>query len=385
MEERAKSSSARVTGALVNNSAWFWLSIALLFFCAWLNNHASARLSETAGKGGQLSSTSNGPGDVHALARLEPASGLIIVGARPGARIERIEVGSTDSVTPGQVLAILEGHEQARAQLAVAEAQKTRALHQRVVQKQKLALEREQFDKLQKSKLESAMRVFSSKQRFDEITKLYKELQATLQGKDRFDLELRYFEAETQNLRGDLEIKSYQIAQELVPRQRKLEDEELGEKGPDLDLLDRQTDLARAGLSQTEVRAPLGGKVLELMAHAGEVSSGPLLALGDLSAMVATAEVFQTDILRIRTGDPATVQVLDYVVTGKVTLIGSIVGKNLLTNLDPRALQDLRVVKVTIGLDNQFLAARFVNMQVEAVIKPGTASARESATGSTGR
>ena len=201
--------------------------------------------SETATSRRQPVGTPIELGDVHALARLEPASGLIIVGARPGARIERIEVGPADSVTPGQMLAILEGYDQARAQLALAEAQKARAVHQRSVQKQKLVLEREQFDKLQKSKLESAMRVFSSKQRFDEITKLYKGLQETLKGKDRFDLELRDFEAETQNLRGELEIKSYQIAQESVPRQRKLEDEELGEKGPDLELLDRQTDLAR--------------------------------------------------------------------------------------------------------------------------------------------
>ncbi|MGA2701681.1 MAG: HlyD family efflux transporter periplasmic adaptor subunit [Isosphaeraceae bacterium] len=385
MEERATSRSTSVPKAIINSYSLFWLSIGLLFFCLWLSNHVSAFQQETTGSGGQPSRATGEPGDVHALARLEPASGLIIVGARPGARIERIEVGPADGITPGQVLAILEGHDQAQAQLALAEAQKTRALHQRSVQKQKLALEREQFDKLQKSKLESAMRVFSSKQRFDEITKLYKELQPTLQGKDRFDLELRYFEAETQNLRGELEIKSYQVAQELVPRQRKLEDEELGEKGPDLDLLDRQTDLARAGLAQTEVRAPFGGRVLELMAHAGEVSSGPLLAMGDLSAMVATAEVFQTDIPRLRTGDPATVRVLDQVVTGKVTLIGSIVGKNQLTNLDPRALQDRRVVKVTIGLDNPALAARFVNMEVEAAIKPGARSAAESAAGAAGR
>jgi HlyD family secretion protein len=385
MEERATRRFIGIPNAVINRYSLFWLSIALLFFCAWLSNHVSAVQPETTGGGGQPSGAPVEPGDVHALARLEPASGLIIVGARPGARIERIEVGPADSVTPGQVLAILEGHEQAQAQLALADAQKTRALHLRSVQKQKLALEREQFDKLQKSKLESAMRVFSSKQRFAEITKLYKELQPNLQGKDRFDLELRYFEAETQNLRGELEIKSYQIAQELVPRQRKLEDEELGEKGPDLDLLDRQTDLARAGLAQTEVRAPLGGRVLELLAHAGEVSSGPLLALGDLSAMVATAEVFQSDIPRLRTGDPATVQVLDQSVTGRVTLIGSIVGKNQLTNLDPRALQDRRVVKVTIGLDNLALAARFVNMEVEAAIKPGAASAADSAAGAAGR
>ncbi len=381
MEKRPATRFGTVFRAIMNRSAWIWMAMALLVFCAWLSDRVTARQSDLAGGGSQPSATPAQSSDVHALARLEPAAGLIIVGARPGARIERIEVGTGNSIKPGQVLAILEGHEQARAQIALAEAQKTRALHQRSVQKQKLALEREQFDKLQKTKLESAMRVFASKQRFDEITKLYKELQQKLQGKDRFDLELRYFEAETQNLRGELEIKSYQVAQELLPRQRKLEDEELGDKSPDLDLLDRDLDLARAGLAQTEVRAVSGGQVLELMAHAGEVSSGPLLAMGDLSAMVATAEVFQSDIPRLRTGDPATIQVLDHPVTGKVTLIGSIVSKNQLTRIDPRALQDRRVIKVTIGLDDPGPAARFVNMEVEAAIKPG-ASNTAATTGS---
>jgi HlyD family secretion protein len=385
MEERASSRPAIRSIARIVGNVGFWAAVVLVLFGVWFNETLSPPQPGTSGGRREDSTAPAPPGDVHALAHLEPASGLIIVGARPGARIERIEVGPADSVTPGQVLAILEGHDQARAQVSLAEAQKTRALHQRSVQKQKLALEREQFDQLQKARLESAVRVFSSKQRFEEITKLYKQLQASLQGKDRFDLELRYFEAETQNLRGELEVKSYQVAGALTPRQRKLEDEELSEKTPDLDLLDRQTDLARASLAQTEVRAPFGGRVLELMAHAGEVSSGPLLAMGDLSAMVATAEVYQADVPRLRTGDPAAVQVLGQAVTGRVTRIGSVVGKNQLTSLDPRALQDRRVVKVTISLDDPGRAARFVNMEVDAAIKPGARIAAETAGGTPGR
>ena len=136
------------------------------------------------------------------------------------------------------------------------------------MQKQKLALEREQFDKLQKSKLESAPLAFSrpgsglmrSRSCIKNSSRLYKERTVSISS-------CAYFETETQSLRGELEIKSDQIAQELAPRQRKLEDEELGEKGPDLDLLDRQTDLARAGLAQTEVRAPFWA--------GGSSSSGP--------------------------------------------------------------------------------------------------------------
>ena len=61
--------------------------------------------------------------------------------------------------------------------------------------------------------------------------------------------------------------------------------------------------------------------------------------------MVATAEVYQADVPRLKVGDAATVQVLEQSVTGKVTRIGSVVGKNQLVSLDPRALQDRRVVR----------------------------------------
>ena len=274
-------------------------------------------------------------GDIHALARLEPASGLILVGARPGARIERIAVSQGDKVASGQLLAVLEGHDQAIAQVALAEAQKARAIHQRELQKQKLALERERFDKLQKARLESAGRVLASKALFDEITTRYKEILPTLQGKDRFDLELKYLEAENQNLKDTLEVKSVQVAQELTPRQRKLEDEELGEKSPDLDVLDRQIELARAGVAQTEVHAPGAGQVLEVLAHAGEVGSGPLLTLGDVSAMAAIAEVFQSDVPRLTVGDPASVRVLDQSVAGQVTRIGTMVARNQLAISTP--------------------------------------------------
>jgi HlyD family secretion protein len=350
---------------------------AVLLSAIGIHRTLSARqgVSPTADQPAPGASASTG--GIHALAKLEPASGLIVVGARPGARIERINVAQGDLVNPGQVLAILEGHDQAQAQLALAEAQKERGEHLRSVQKQKLALEREQFDKLQAAKLESARRVFGSRQRWNEIDGLYKQLteDKNLPAKDRFEIMLRYYQAENDNLRGELEIKTFETAQQIAPRQRKLEDDELGDKNPDIALLDRQIELARVAVAQAEAKAPIGGRILEVLAHAGEVSSGPLLELGDLAVMVATAEVYQADIPRLKIGDPATAQVLEQSVTGKVTRIGSVVGKNQLASLDPRALQDRRVVKVTISLDDPTLARRLVNMEVDVAIRPGATSA----------
>ena len=185
---------------------------------------------------------------------------------------------------------------------------------------------------------------------------------------------LRYYQAETENLRGELEIKSFEIAQQLVPEQRKLEDDELGDKSPDLDAAgspDRPR--PHRPVRRPKSKAPIGGRILEILAHAGEVSSGPLLELGDLSVMVATAEVYQADVPRLKLGDAATAQVLERSVSGKVTRIGSVVGKNQLVSLDPRALQDRRVVKVTISLDDPELARRLVNMEVDVAIRPAAA------------
>jgi hypothetical protein len=46
--------------------------------------------------------------------------------------------------------------------------------------------------------------------------------------------------------------------------------------------------------------------------------------------------------------------------------------------VDPRALRDLRVVEVTIQLDQPDVAAHYLNMEVEATIRPSVAQATET-------
>lgn len=371
-EHPTRSPGAASSSGLFRRSAW--IAIAVLIAGAFSVRFLSTPEVRSETKGSQPPgpvTAASLTSEVHALARLEPLSGLIVVGARPGARIEHIKVSQENQVVAGQLLAILEGHDQARAQLALAESQKARALHQRSLEKQKLTLEREKFDKLQKARNDLALRVLSSKGLFDDVTFTFKELQPKLQGKDRLETELKYLEAENQNIKDSLEVKSFQIAGELTPKQRKLEDDELGDQNPDLEIVDRQIDLARSALAQTEVHAPSAGNVLEIMAHPGEVSGGPLLALGDITTMAAVAEVFQTDVPRLKAGDAASVQILDESVAGRVTQIGMMVSRNQLTSVDPRALQDRRVVKVKIRLNDSTLAAKLVNMEVEVTITPG--------------
>jgi HlyD family secretion protein len=311
---------------------------------------------------------------VNALARLEPADGLITVGMRPGQRIERVLVAVGDSVESGQALAVVEGETQARKQLALAEARKTDALRQRDRQRRKVATEREREDQVQKVRnvvLDDTAKALESEDKSlkGEVDALSKAGGAE-QSRALAELKAKLDEVRIQEYRAYLEREQSRIDQELLARKRAVEDETLADGGTDDQLLDRQIDVARAALDDLTIKAPAAGTVLDLLAHAGEVSTGPLLALGNLQAMSAVAEVDQADIGSVREGDTASVNVLGTQVSGKVKRIGRLVGRNQLANLDPRAPQDLRVVRVTIALDRAEPSSRFVNLEVEAVITP---------------
>ncbi|MDR3638584.1 MAG: HlyD family efflux transporter periplasmic adaptor subunit [Isosphaeraceae bacterium] len=315
---------------------------------------------------------------VYALARLEPAGGLIVVGARPGARIERVLIAVGDGVKAGQPLAILEGQDEARRRLALAEAQQAQARHQRALKRDQLAVERAREDRLQPIRLATLVNTSKALQLEDDrlssdINLLSKDPKDARQHEE---LLLKLDEVRIQSYRAMFELEQCRADEALLERKRKIEDQGLADGGPADQALDRQIELARGALDATTVRTPGAGQVLEVHVHGGEVSSGPLATLGDLSAMVAVAEVDQTDAEKVGEGHAAEVTILGRTVPGKVTHVGRLVGRNQLPNADPRAPQDLRVLKVTIRLDTAEPAARFVNMQVEVSIRPGTTPGR---------
>lgn len=276
-----------------------------------------------------------------ALARLLPTSGLIEVGVRPGMRVVELKVKEDDHVSAGDLLAILEGHDAAQIQLDLALAKKERADLDRAA---RLAAARKAAE--------------SSRRRHDQAKKLYDQFGGTLKGKDRYDAELALDQVEMQAIRTQLDLD---LAQ--------------GPGSKDLDgaIGQAQVDLAASALRATEVRALSAGRILRVVAESGEISSGTLLVMGDVSSMVAKAEVYQSDVPRIKAGDSAEVDILGTRVAGTVARVGSIVGKNQLMSLDPRAPRDLRIVEVTIQLERPEPASRFVEMEVDAEIRPSNA------------
>lgn len=315
---------------------------------------------------------------VYALARLEPEGGVIVVGARPGGRIERVLVSVGDLVNAGQPLAILEGREEAGRRLALAEAQKAQGLQQRARRRDQIAVERAREDRLQpirRATLTNTTKALAveDKRLSDNIELLGKD---TKFASEHEELLLKLDQVRIESYKAFFELEQARADEALLDRKRAAEDQALADDGPEDRVLDRQIELARVGLDATTVSAPVAGQVLEMHAHGGEVSSGSLLTMGDLRTMDAVAEVDQGDADKLKEGDAAEVSILGTTVPGRVVRVGRLVGGNQLLNVDPRTMQDRRVLKVTIRLGSAQPAARFVNMQVEAAITPGTAPAR---------
>ncbi len=132
---------------------------------------------------------------------------------------------------------------------------------------------------------------------------------------------------------------------------------------------------ARADAALSRVRAPVAGTVIRIHARPGDqVGADGLLELADLDRLDVVADVYETDLPRLRLGAPAEV-----VVPGEarrfgatVRAIGWVVRRGVQAGTDPVAAVDARTVEVRLALDaagTQALARRS-NMQVQVAIRP---------------
>jgi len=134
-----------------------------------------------------------------------------------------------------------------------------------------------------------------------------------------------------------------------------------------------RVDHARAELEELTVRAPATGRVLRIYSLPGEeVSSKGILELAKTDRMYVVAEVYETDIGRVRVGQKAVIsgELLPEKLKGKVTIIEAQVSKSELLPLEPTSFADTRVIKVKILLENGERAAGLIYGKVDVVIEP---------------
>ena len=139
-------------------------------------------------------------------------------------------------------------------------------------------------------------------------------------------------------------------------------------------------DVARANLARAEaelelsrVRSPVDGQVLKVHAREGErVGPEGIVEVGETASMYAIAEVYETDIGRVRVGQRATVSspAFDRPLEGSVERIGLRIGRLDVLGTDPVAEADARVVEVEVRLDDPEPAARLTNLRVDVLFEP---------------
>jgi HlyD family secretion protein len=137
-------------------------------------------------------------------------------------------------------------------------------------------------------------------------------------------------------------------------------------------IADAELEQARAELERTRVKSPIDGRVIAIHTREGErVGLNGIVELGRTQEMFVVAEVYETDIGRVRIGQQATAfsPALSEPLTGKVERIGLKVGKMEALATDPVSRADARVVEVEIRLDDSSRAADLTNLQVEVLLE----------------
>ncbi|NOR19526.1 MAG: HlyD family efflux transporter periplasmic adaptor subunit [Xanthomonadales bacterium] len=129
--------------------------------------------------------------------------------------------------------------------------------------------------------------------------------------------------------------------------------------------------VAQAELNRAYIKSPFKGRVLHILVQPGEfIGSEGLLELGRTDRMYAIAEVYETDIRRVKIGQTATINsdALISELHGKVELIRHKVQKHDVTGTDPAAARDARIIEVEILLDDPEAAESLSHLQVEIII-----------------
>ena len=150
--------------------------------------------------------------------------------------------------------------------------------------------------------------------------------------------------------------------------------------------IERQIALAEARARRLTLVAPIDGRILNILVKPGEeITTGPILAMGNTERMRAVAEVYETDVARVQVGQVARIssRALANPIRGKVVRIGSMIFKNDILNVDPAARADARVVEVWIDLDEPAATAQLTNLTVD--VRIDTSEAGRAVAGSASR
>lgn len=318
---------------------------------------------------------------VSALGRLEPEGEVIQVFAPTsleGARVEALRVSHGQQIRKGDVIAVLDTYErrqaalqEAQEQLKVAQARLEQVeagaksgeirAQERVVDRQQVELQTETLaQEATIARLQAELRNAELEDR--RYQRLYTEGAVSASLRDGNQLTADTVRQQLNEAQANLSRIQLSRQKQVAEAQATLD--QIAEVRPvDVNVVRSQVAQAQASVAQAQanldaatVRSPQAGKVLKIHTRAGErVGNDGIISLGQTDRMVAVAEVYESDLSRIRSGQNATVtsknNAFSEVLQGKVVEVGLEINKKDVLNTDPAAKFDARVVEVKVLLD----------------------------------
>lgn len=372
---------------------------------------------------------------VAALGRLEPESEVIRLDVPlplDGDRVEQLLVKEGDKIVTGQVIAILDSRN--RLQSVVKQNQEQLKVVQARLAQVKAGAKVGEIN-AQKATVEKAKADLEGQTREQKAT--IAKLQAQLQGEtatqkatiSRLEAELENSKTECQryqilyqnevvsnsdyeskclkqktlqeslkeaqaNLQRILNTYQEQIAEAQANLERtkatgtqqiqqaKATLNQVAEVRPvDIQIAQAEVDNALANLQQAEInlnqvyiKSPINGQILKIHTRVGEkIGDSGLLELAQTNDMVAVAEVYQTDIDKVKLGQQAVItsQAFSGKLKGTVSQIGLQVNRQNVFSSQPGENLDRRVIEVKIRLNSQDSqrVASLTNLQVQVEIQ----------------
>jgi HlyD family secretion protein len=131
---------------------------------------------------------------------------------------------------------------------------------------------------------------------------------------------------------------------------------------------------AKTDLAQAYIKAPMAGTILKIYTRVGEkISESGILDIAQTDQMITVAEVYQTDIGKIKLGQQAVItsQAFAGKLRGVVSHIGLRVNRQNVFSEQPGENLDRRVVEVEIRLhpEDSKRVAGLTNLQVQTAIE----------------
>ena len=337
---------------------------------------------------------------VTALGRLEPSGEIIQVSVSSGAegnRLEELLVEVGDEIERGEVIAVLDSRDRymaaldrAKEQVAVARANldivkagaKRGEIRAQEAAIARIEAERSNDIAAQKATVSRIKaEVDNARVEYQRYEQLYKD--GAISASERDSKYLTLETAKEQLAEAKATLNRIESAQQQQLAEAKATLNKIAEVRPvDVAVAEaevRQAQAAvkidRAELDRAYVKSPQAGTVIKILTRPGEVVSGDegIARIGQIKEMYAVAEVYESDISKVKLGQAVTVtsSAIDGKLTGTVAKIGLEIERQEVVNTDPTANIDARVVEVKVKLDKESSqkVAGLTNLQVKARIE----------------